>query len=200
VRALPLTGCFVLRCDLHAAASRAQALPQVAVARAWLDPPSTLIIHVTPRVPLVVWRAGNSAMLVGGDGVLIGPASAADLARLPLVDDPTSAALPGGKATPGTRLPASLVELAAQLRSGLPALLGANVTLSYDPALGLVADDGGGVRVVFGDPSRPPADLPLGAAGQLDELRAILLNLSQSGQHASLIDLRWGLHPAYRPG
>jgi hypothetical protein len=131
---------------------------------------------------------------------VIGPASAADLTRLPGVADPISAALPGGKTAPGTRLPATLVELAAQLRSGLPALLGADVTLGYDPMLGLVADDGHGLRVVFGDPSRPPADLPLGAAGQLRELRAILGTLSQAGQHASMIDLRWGAHPAYRLG
>lgn len=198
LRALPVGGCFVLLCDTRAAVARAEALPQVASARAWLDPPSTLVLRVTPRAPVLVWRAGDVAVLVGGDGVVIGPAATADLARLPVVSDPISAALPGGKAAPGAKLAPHLVELAAQLRSALPALLGASVSLRYDPVLGLVADDGHGLQVVFGDPSRPPADLPLGAAGQLDELRAILHSLAQAGQRANWIDLRWGLHPAYR--
>lgn len=200
VRALPLTGCFVFACDTTTVVSRVEALPQVASARAWLGPPSTLVVRVTPRVPVLVWRAGGSDVLVGRDGVVIGPATKDEMATLSVVDDPVSAALPEGKAAPGTKLPASLVELAAQLRSSLPALLGAQVSLSYDATLGLVADDSGRLRVVFGDPSRPPADQPRGAASQLDELRAILRALAQSGQRATLIDLRWGTHPAYRLG
>ena len=200
VRALPLTGCFVLRCDTERAAQRVDALPQVASARVWLAPPSTLVVQVTMRAPVLIWRTTDGALLVGADGVVVGPAAAADATRLPLVDDPASAALPGGKTFPGTKLPGQLVKLAIQLRSSLPTQLGGGVSLSYDASLGLVADDGNGLRVVFGDPSRAPAGVAPSVVSQLAELRAILATLSQAGQHATMIDLRWGTHPAYRLG
>jgi cell division septal protein FtsQ len=200
VRALPLIGCLAPLCDTARAATRVESLPQVASARAWLQTPSTLVVRITPRAPVVVWRTGSSAVLVGADGVVIGPASSQDAARLPAVDDPGSAAVPGGKLSPGTKLPPRLVELAAKLRTSLPALLGRSVSLTYDTSLGLVANDGNGTRVVFGDPSRVPIGTIPDGTTQLAELRVILATLAQSGLRASAIDLRWGSHPAYTLG
>jgi hypothetical protein len=68
----------------------------------------------------------------------------------------------------------------------------------YDADVGLVADDGNGLVVAFGDPTRPPNDAPGGVVGQLAELRAILTLLTQQGETAEWIDLRWGTHPTYR--
>jgi hypothetical protein len=101
-----------------------------------------------------------------------------------------------GRRTEGTRLPRALVELAAQLRSALPELLGQSVTLRYDGGLGLVAE-ASGLRAIFGDPSHAPADLRSRATGQLAELRAILDAPAPVGERPAWIDLRWGLHPAY---
>jgi hypothetical protein len=200
VQALPLTGCFVALCDTSRATARVETLPQVARARTWLAPPSTLVVQITPRVPVLIWRAGSAALLVGADGVIVGPEAAKDLSRLPLVDDPASAALPGGKSAPGTVLPTPLVELAEQLRSSPAPLLGGTVSLSYDASLGLVADDGNGLRIVFGDPTHAPAGVAPSAASQLAALGAILQTLAQAGEHATLIDLRWGSYPVYRLG
>ncbi len=45
----------------------------------------------------------------------------------------------------------------------------------------------------------PSADaVASGARRQLAELRALLAMLKQRGEHATLIDLRWGSHPYYR--
>lgn len=198
IQALPLTGCFVLTCDTSTDVVRIERLPTVARADVSVAPPDTLLVRVTPRLPLLIWRAAGDAFLVGADGVLIAPAEPADLTRLPLVDDPSGAALSGGPARPGARLPVALVELAAQLRSALPGMLGASVTLRYDPAEGLVADDGRGLLVAFGDPTRPPGDAPDGPPGQLATLHTILELLASRRQRAAWIDLRWGLHPAYR--
>src|SRR5260221_319532 len=140
----------------------------------------------------LLWRPGAA------DGVVIAAASSADRARLPAVSDASGAALALSRAQPGARLPATLVELATQLLDGLPRLVGPDVALRYDLDTGLVADTGHGLAIVFGDPSRPPNDMPAGAAGQLAELQILLQTLDQRQERASWIDLRWGTHPAYR--
>lgn len=198
IQRMPLAGCFVLICDPAGDAARIERLPSVARAEVSVVPPDALLVRVTPRLPLLIWRAAGQSYLVAPDGVLIAPATSADLARLPLVDDPSGAAFSAGAAAPGAHLPAALVELAAQLRSALPDMLGASVTLRYEAAHGLVADDGHGLLVAFGDPARPPGDAPDGASGQLATLQAILALLASHGQRAAWIDLRWGMHPAYR--
>jgi hypothetical protein len=198
VRALPLSGCFVLLCDTQRDATLVESIPMVARAQVSFALPGTLVIDVTPRTPAVVWRADGGAFLVGGDGVVIGPAGASGQTQLAAVDDPQGAALTTGNARVGGRLPVVLVEMAVELRSRLPGIVGHDVTLSYDPDAGLVADDGHGLRIAFGDPSQPPNDAPSGTAGQLAELRVILDAVAQRGQRAAWIDLRWGAHPAYR--
>ena len=200
IRALPLLGCDAFRCDTSRDVRLIERLPAVVSAEVSVAYPSTLVVRVRPRVAVLVWRVAGQSFLLGADGVLIAPADAAsaEARALPLVDDPTGAALAGAPARPGARLAPSLVGVAAQLLRGLPDVLGRSVTLAYDADYGLVADDGQGTRVAFGDPTRPPADTPGGVAGQLAELRAILALLNQRGLQAEWIDLRWGLHPSYR--
>jgi hypothetical protein len=199
ITALPLTGCPIFYCDASHAAALVAALPAVARAEVQVEYPDTLVVHVTPRVPILIWRVAGQPYLVAADGTLIGLADLSGAAKLPQVDDPQAAALGAtGHARPGARLARPLVEMAAQLLNALPGVLGAGVTLSYDASLGLVADTGQGLRVAFGDPTRPPNDAPAGVRGQLAALRAMLALLAQQGQTAEWIDLRWGAHPAYR--
>ena len=199
VRALPLAGCAIFRCDLARDAALVEALPAVARADIQVVYPDTLIVRLTPRVPILIWRAAGQPYLVAADGTLIGPSDPAGASRLPLVDDPQAAALGGaGHVRPGARLARPLVEMAAQLLNGVPGALGAGATVRYDAEVGLVADGGNGLVVAFGDPTRPPNDAPGGVVGQLVELRAILTLLTQQGETAEWIDLRWGTHPTYR--
>jgi hypothetical protein len=195
IHRMPLAGCDAFRCDTARDARLVERLPAVAQADVWVAYPATLVVWVTPRVPVLLWRVAGQAYLVGADGTLIGRAPAD--AALPAVEDPQGAAL-AGAARPGARLSPALVQMAAQLLRALPGMLGVPVTLRYRAGVGLVADDGSGLVVAFGDPGLPPGDMPAGVAGQLAELRAILALLAQRGQQAEWIDLRWGWHPSYR--
>jgi hypothetical protein len=199
IRTLPLAGCAIFRCDLARDAALVEGLPAVASADIQVEYPDTLIVRITLRVPILIWRAAGQPYLVSADGTLIGPADPAGASRLALVDDPQAAALGGaGHVHPGARLVRALVKMAAQLLNGLPGALGAGATVRYDTNVGLEADDGNGLVVAFGDPTRPPNDAPGGVSGQLAELHAILTLLTQQGETAEWIDLRWGTHPTYR--
>jgi hypothetical protein len=202
VRALPLADCLAPLCDTGRAAALVRRLPQVAQARVSVGADGALEVRVTPRLPVLVWRVGSGALLVARDGVVIAPAGAADLARLPVVDDPLGAALaPGHMASSaGTRIAPALAGLAAQLLLGLSATIGPESGLHYDPANGLYATDGHGLTVVFGDPDRAPGPMPAGAQGQLERLRALLAALAGRGLRAVWVDLRWGPQVVYRLG
>jgi hypothetical protein len=96
--------------------------------------------------------------------------------------------------------------------------LGDGWALRYTADRGFVATNATGQQVLFGTPSDaalamradaqtqalpqvtpPSADaVARGMRWQLAELRALLAQLKQRGEHATLIDLRWGAHPYYR--
>jgi cell division protein FtsQ len=201
VRALPLAGCTIVRCDLARDAALVETLPVVAHADVQALYPDTLVVRITPRVPILIWRAAGQPYFIAADGTLIGPVDpgGAPAPALPLVDDPQAIALGGAShAQAGARLPRALVEMAAQLLRGLPGALGSGAGLRYDAGLGLVAEDEKGLMVVFGDPETLPKDVPGGGSAQLAELRAVLALLARQGETADWIDLRWGTHPAYR--
>jgi hypothetical protein len=198
IRTLPLAGCAAFRCDVRHDIALLEALPAVERADVWVAYPDMLVVRVTPRVPLLLWRIAGQPYLAAADGTLIAQADAHTASVLPAVDDPQGAALGGAdRAHAGARLPRPLVGMAAQLLNGLPGALGDGAALAYDADVGLVADDGHGLRVAFGDPARPPGAAVGGVSGQLAELRAILALLARHGQTADWIDLRWGTHPAY---
>jgi hypothetical protein len=201
VHALSLAGCLAPLCDTARAAALVRRLPQVAQARAWIGQQDTLVVQLTPKAPVLLWRVAGSAMLVAGDGTMLGPAGAAEIAGLPAVEDAHGAALAPGQvsAGAGARIAPALVGLAARVLADLPAITGAGTTLHFDVS-GLSATDGRGLTVLFGNPASPPGAPPGGVQGQLAQLRALLAALAARGQHASWVDLRWGAQVVYQLG
>jgi hypothetical protein len=222
VRALPLGGCDVFRCDTAARRRVVMALPAVAEAEVSVVLPDTLVVRVTPRHPALLWRAGGQGIVLAPDGVVLGtmqsnPAYAK--LSLPAMDDPQSALFASQIPVPGQRIDPAIVEMARQLRRGTDEVLRDGWTLRYTSDLGFVAERADGGRAIFGGPAdaatavQPgagPAGLGAitpdaatagqGAARQIATLRALLDTLAKSGQRATLIDLRWGAHPYYRTG
>jgi POTRA domain-containing FtsQ-type protein len=222
IRALPLGGCDVFRCDTAARRRAVVALPAVADAEVSAVLPDTLVVRVTPRQPALVWQADGQGIVLAADGVVLGttrsnPAYAK--LSLPAMDDPQSALFAGRIPAPGQRIDPALVEMARQLRRDATEVLRDGWTLRYSGDLGFVAERADGARALFGGPAdaatavQPgagPAGLGAttpdaatagrGAARQIATLRALLDTLAKSGQRATLIDLRWGAHPYYRTG
>lgn len=221
VEALPLTGCNIFRCDLAGQARRVEALPAVANADVQAVFPDTLAVVVTPRQPALLLRTTAGSYVIAGDGVVLGmprddPAWGAP--ALPALDDPDAASAGGAALAAGGRLDATVVKLAAQLRMGVHGTLGDTWALAYDRDDGFTATGPGGARVRFGtvrdvasaaggDLSAAtlggppdPARVGRGGEAQIAELRAILKTLADRGEHAALIDLRWGGHPYVRLG
>jgi len=221
IRALPLGGCDVFRCDTAARRRAVVALPAVAEAEVSAVLPDTLVVRVTPRQPALLWRAGGQSIVLAADGVVLGttesnPAYAT--LSLPVMDDPQSALFAGRIPAPGQRIDAAIVEMARQLRRGTDEVLRDGWTLRYTGDLGFVAERVDGQRALFGGPadaatavqlSAGPAGLGAtpdtaatgrGATRQIATLRALLDTLATNGQRATLIDLRWGAHPYYRTG
>lgn len=222
IHRLPLPGCNIFRCDLASRARLVEALPAVAHAEVRAIYPNGLLVTVTPRRPTLLWRAGGQALVVASDGTVLGPLASdpayAHLSLLP-ISDPDAAAFAGQIPRPGYQIPAAEAEMAGQLRTGITEALGNGWTLQWTAAEGFVASDtsdGSGTRIVFGTPadaaqaltSYPDpatlaatptaAEVDQGVAAQLQVLQALRTRLAQGGQHAVLIDLRWGPHPYYR--
>lgn len=221
IRALPLGGCDVFRCDTAARRRAVVALPAVADAEVRAVPPDTLVVRVTPRQPALLWRASGRGIVLAADGVVLGttqsnPAYAK--LSLPVMDDPRAALFAGQIPAPGERIDAAIVEMARQLRRGTAEVLRDGWALRYSGDLGFVAESADGRRALFGGPADAaaavqPGTAPVGlgaapdaatagrgAARQIAELRALLDTLAKNGQRATLIDLRWGAHPYYRTG
>ena len=219
IHRLPLSGCNIFRCDLASRARLVEALPAVGHAEVRAIYPDGLLVTVTPRRPTLLWRTGEQSLVVASDGTVLGPLASdpayAHLSLLP-ISDPDAAAFAGQIPRPGYQIPAAEAEMAGQLRTGITGTLGNGWTLQWTAEEGFVASDGSGTQIVFGTPadaaqaltSYPdPAtlaatptvtDVDHGVAAQLQVLQALRTRLAQSGQHAVLIDLRWGPHPYYR--
>jgi hypothetical protein len=155
---------------------------------------------------------------VASDGAVLGVSSSvldSVETRLPVIDDPAALAFGGKTPQPGMRMPSINAEMATQLRKTLIDIAG-GWTIHVTGDRGFVADSSGGTSVIFGTPvdatqvaygvaspgsfgvAPDAATVRRGVRQQALELRAILAALAKRGAHASLVDLRWGLHPYYR--
>lgn len=221
IQQLPLTGCNIFHCDLASGAHQVERLPLVAHAEARASYPDTLVIVVTLRHPAVLWHTGAGDVVLADDGTVLGaPESDPTFTQpsLPQIDDDAAALFAGQPPHSGQSISALLVEMAGQLRKDMAGALGDGWALRYTAANGLVATNADGRQVLFGTPSdaalvvqtdaqvqallqvTPPSPdaVARGVRRQLAELRALLAQLSQRGERATLIDLRWGAHPYYR--
>ena len=221
IQQLPLTGCNIFHCDLASGARRVERLPLVAHAEAHASYPDTLVIVVTLRHPAVLWHTGAGDVVLAADGTVLGaPESDPTFTQpaLPQIDDAAAALFGGQLPHPGQSISALLVEMAGQLRKDMAGALGDGWALRYTADNGLAATNADGRQVLFGTPSDAalatqtgtqvqtllqvtspsPDAVASGVRQQLAELRALLAQLSQRGERATLIDLRWGAHPYYR--
>ena len=220
IAALPLTGCVIVRCDLARDLQAIEALPAVAHASITAVFPDTLIVSVALRTPALAWVTDAGTVVLSTDGVVLGPLDsdpAYVALRLPTVADASANAFAGAQPVAGARLDADLVNMAAQLRTGLVSALGNGWTLTYLSTIGLAAVAQNGMQIFFGDAraaaamvsddasaqtlGSPPAlaVVTKGAKLQLDAAHGILQTLASRGETASRIDLRWGNYPDIVP-
>ncbi len=112
--------------DLAAAQQRVAAVPWVQRVRLERQPPSTVVIVVTPRVPLAAVVADGQTWQVDAEGVVIAPAQPDPARRLVRIDAP-QAVLP----EPGVTVRDRAVRNALRAHSTLPSALRA-AAVRYD--------------------------------------------------------------------
>ena len=114
--------------------------------------PSSVTVVIHERLPAAIASRGRGtpAFLLAADGVVLAPASAADVAMLPSIQIPL-----GERLGVGDRLPASnpAVRVVAGFAPGLAAEIR---TVSLGPS-GVQLVTRGGVKVIYGDASEPEA-------------------------------------------
>jgi cell division protein FtsQ len=182
----------LIAADLVAARQRVEAVPWVQRARLERAPPSTVVIVVTPRVPLAAVRAGGQTGQVDADGVVVARGALREAAtdaeqsdqpdqpdqrrRLVRIDAP-QAVLPA----PGAAIGDPAVRNALEAHRALPRAL-RRAVLRYEalsePGLRLKLDPRGlrpQGRALAALPSR--IWVRLGAAERMDAKSAVLLEL-----------------------
>jgi hypothetical protein len=211
IQKLPLGGCNVFLCDTTRQARLVESLPWVAHAEVHTVYPNGLLVVIQPRLPVLRWQIGDQALLLASDGTVLGtPASdpAYTGLALPAVQDDGAQAFGGQVPRAGSQISPQLVNMAGQLRTALVSVLGDGWTLEYTSSAGLSAVNASGDQVLFGTPDQAAQavtsdavtaqTVQRGVAMQLAELQALRALLAHEGQHATVIDLRWGAHPYYR--
>ena len=138
----------IFRLDTAEVARRVSAHPAVASASVSARFPDTVVVHLTERVPVLVWQVGTRAVLVDDHGWVI--AEAYD-AKLPRVFEAQ-----GDLPAIGGQLPPQRVQAALSITSRLGAALS---SLQYDPATGLTAQLADSRTVVLGEADRLPLKL-----------------------------------------
>ncbi len=199
--------------DVAALTARIDMLPWIASASLQKQWPNQLVVAVTERAPVLLWKTKYGTYSVDGQGFVIAPASETPGAdRLMTVID-MSTYKSGGKATaalirPGVHLNEANVAFAMQVFKTLPGLTGmTDFTLLYVDAMpataggeqGALGGDGSyvveskaGWIAYLGGPDDPN---PL--ANRLIELQRILALAQQQQLNLATVDLRYGLRPVY---
>lgn len=188
-----------------------EAFPEFSSAEVLIDLPNSLLITVTERTPVMIWRQGERSILVDGDGMTFQARDQAALGALPVIEaagDPPP--VPGAALTLDqldspekalaekierdvvkefmpTRMfePQTVADLLA-LAKQAPR----NATLLYDPDRGFGWQDPRGWPVYFGDLS----DLEI----KLVEYRAILNEIKAAGGAPELISVQFVHAPYFR--
>jgi len=169
----------VLWFETAAVERRLESDPWVLDAKISKGLPSEVTISVEERIPIAV-TAGRHAMLLAGDGMVLGPAG--QDVRLPVVKTT-------GKLSPGDRIPAS--EALAVVRSLPPDLLPLVASVTPQSPGPLVVELRDGVQVIYGDAS--------GAGSKSRTLQAVLSWAARHGVRPGSVDVRAPTAPALSP-
>jgi hypothetical protein len=205
IRQMGIQGQSIFLLNQATLVARLEALPLVASAGLGLQLPSSVVVAVRERVPVLLWQTGNAIFGVAHDGVVIAPLSQLSGAeRLALVVDGRR----GERLHPGTRLRATDVLFVEQLFARLPGIAGISpFTLLYVNTLkeggqSVPANQAGngsyivvsasGWQAYLGD-----AQNRTSLANRLQELQQILGMARQRRLRLATIDLRFGSRPAY---
>jgi cell division protein FtsQ len=106
------------------------------------------VVHLTERVPVVVWQVGDRAVVADERGAVIAEAFDPKLPRIFVAQ--------GDLPAPGSQLPAGTAQAARYVSDKLGHSLAA---LQYEPTTGLTAQLDDGRQIVLGDSSRMPLKL-----------------------------------------
>src|SRR5581483_6687469 len=129
IRHIGIQGQNIFLLNQSALVTRLEALPLVAGAGLSIQLPSSVVVTIRERVPVLLWQSDNIIFGVGQDGVVIAPLSQLSGAdRLALVMDRRA----GIRIHPGTHLLAQDMRFVEQLFAQLPGIEGVSpFTLQY---------------------------------------------------------------------
>ena len=178
---------------------RLDALPTIAAASVEVRLPDRIVVHVTERKPLLIWRVGTTDYLVDRGGTLfaaVGSTPRPEVAALPVVSDSRATSQ---TMSVGSRLDPVDLDAATRLGSLKPADLG-----SVAQALTIAVTDANGFVVgttpaswtaIFGfyTPTLRTADL---IPGQVRLLRSLLAGREGSVDRVILADATNGTYTA----
>jgi cell division septal protein FtsQ len=185
--------------------ARLEALPLVAGVGLSIQLPSSVVVAVRERVPVLLWQTGHTIFGVARDGVVIAPFSQLGKAdQLALVNDRRQH--PG--IHPGTHVRTDDILFVEQLFARLPAIAGVSpFTLLYVDTLkegkqsvpanlmgsgSYVVVSANGWQAYLGDTQNRNS-----LANRLQELQQILNIVQQRHLQLLSIDLRFGTRPVY---
>ncbi len=186
--------------------TRLEALPPVASASLGVQLPSTVMVTVQERLPVLLWRAGKLTFGLAQDGTVIAPqGELSGTNHLALVVDARSVA---SHVRPGNRINATDVVFVEQVFEQVPGIEGvAPFSLQYVDTItegghtfpanqagsgSYVIVSANGWRAYLGDAQNSNS-----LANRLQELQQILQIAQQKNLQIATIDLRFGLRPTY---
>ena len=194
--------------DVVALTARIDAIPLVASASLEKQWPNSLLVSVSERQPVLLWKTAQGTFSVDKNGIVIAPASETTAAAslMTVVDTGNSGKGVAAQAVhPGTQLNAGDIAFAMEVFANLPKMAGlTNYTLRY------VATAPGGEQGTTGENGSyvvasaagwlanlggPNDANPL--SNRLLELQQILVFAQQQQLNLATIDLRFGLRPVY---
>jgi len=206
IQRMGIEGQDIFLLNQAALTTRLESLPPVASASLGVQLPSTVMVAIQERVPVLLWQAGKVTFGLAQDGTVI--AQQSDLSgteHLALVVDTRHTAV---QVRPGTRFNAADIVFVEQVFEQVPGIAGvAPFSLQYVDSINVgghsvpanqagggsyVIVSANGWRAYLGD-SQSSNSL----ADRLQELQQILSLVHQKNLQIATIDLRFGLRPTY---
>jgi cell division septal protein FtsQ len=206
IRHMGIEGQNIFLLDQSALVNRVEALPPVASASLGVQLPSTILVAVQERVPVLLWQVGKQTYALAQDGIVIAPQSElSGTEHLSLVVDMRHSA---AQIHAGTRFDVADNVLVEQIFEQAPGIEGvAPFSLQYVDSIieggrqvpanlagrgSYVLISANGWQAYLGD-----AQNSTSLANRLLELQQVLNTARQKGLRIATIDLRFGLRPAY---